>query len=200
MTGLEKIVDQILAEANTEAQKIVADAETEAKTIRSDAEAQAERSKQTIRSRAEKEAVNLEQRMHSANDLYQRTQTLASKQAIIAEVIDRAYDRVCGMDAATYFGMLEKWIEKYALAQSGEIYFSDADLRAMPNGFEDKIQAAAQAAGGTLKLSRKGKDIKNGFILVYGGVEENCTVSAIFDANREQMQDTVHALLYGKEA
>ncbi|MCD8134071.1 MAG: hypothetical protein LUE19_09515 [Clostridiales bacterium] len=200
MTGLEKIVDQILAEAKTEAQKIVADAEAEAKNIRAEADAQAERSVQAIQKNAEKEAKNLEQRMHSANDLYRRTQTLAAKQEIIARVIDRAYDRVCSMDAAAYFGMLEKWIEKYALAQSGEIYFSDADLKAMPKGFEDQIQAAAQKAGGTLKLSRTGKNIENGFILVYGGVEENCTVRAIFDANREQMQDTVHALLYGKEA
>ena len=200
MTGLEKIVDQILAEANQEAQTILSDAEAEAKNIRTEADAQAEKSVQAIQKKAETDAKTLEQRMHSANDLYRRTQTLAAKQAVIAKVIDMAYDRVCSMDAAAYFGMLEKWIEKYALAQSGEIYFSDTDLKAMPKGFEEKIQAAAKSAGGTLKLSATGKDIKNGFILVYGGIEENCTVQAIFDARREQMQDTVHAILYGKEA
>ncbi|MCD8366347.1 MAG: hypothetical protein LUC83_11255, partial [Clostridiales bacterium] len=91
MTGLDKIVDQILAEAKTQAQTILADAEAEAKNIRSEADAQAERSTQSIQKNAEKEAKNLEQRMHSANDLYRRTQTLAAKQEVIAKVIDQAY-------------------------------------------------------------------------------------------------------------
>ncbi len=94
MTGLEKIVDQILAEANQEAQTILSDAEAEAKNIRTEADAQAEKSVQAIQKNAETDAKTLEQRMHSANDLYRRTQTLAAKQAVIAKVIDMAYDKV----------------------------------------------------------------------------------------------------------
>jgi len=199
MTGLEKIVDQILAEAKEKAQNILADAETEAANIRAEAETQAEQAVLAIQKQTDAQVKNLEQRMRSANDLYRRTQMLAAKQEIIEKVINMAYDKVCGADAESYFGMLEKLIEKYALAQSGEIYFSDKDLKAMPQGFENKITKAAEKAGGTLKLSGAGKNIENGFILVYGGVEENCTIRAIFDARREEMQDTVHELLFGKE-
>ena len=35
-----------------------------------------------------------------------------------------------------------------------------------------------------------------GFVLLYGGIEENCTVRALFDARREALQDQVHALLF----
>ncbi len=200
MTGLEKIVDQILAEANTEAERLIGEAQDEAKKIAEQADAETEKSVQDIRKKSEAQAKNLEERMHSSNDLYLRTQTLAAKQEVISNVIETAYRKVCDMDPESYFGMLEKMIEKYALPQSGEIWFSEADLKNMPDGFPDRIRAAAERAGGSLTLSEKGKEIENGFVLVYGGVEQNCTIRAIFDADRDEMQDTVHAILYGKEA
>lgn len=200
MTGLEKIIDQILAEAKNEAEGIVKDAQTEAQQILEESQKQSDNAVLNIQKKSEVQAEALKNRMHSSNDLYRRTQTLAAKQEVIAQIIDKAYRQVCDLDTAQYFGMLEKMIEKYALAQSGKIYFSDADLKAMPKGFEEKIQAAAQKAGGKLELSREGKNIENGFVLSYKGIDENCTIKAIFNAHRDEMQDTVHALLYGKEA
>ncbi len=200
MTGLEKIIDQILAEAKAQAESVAADADRQAEEILADSRKEAERITDGIRKKSASDVENYKKRVQSANDLYRRTETLKSKQEVIAQVIARAYEKVCGMDADAYFGMLEKMIEKYALAQDGEIYFSEKDLRALPAGFEKKIHAAAKAAGGSLKLSAVGKNIENGFILVYGGMEENCTIRAMFDARRDEMQDTVNALLFGKEA
>ncbi len=31
-----------------------------------------------------------------------------------------------------------------------------------------------------------------GFLLVYGGIEENCTIRAVFDAGREELSDRVN--------
>ncbi len=199
MTGLEKIVDQILAEANTEAERLIAEARDEAQKIAAEADAETEKAVEDIRKKSEAQAKNLEERMHSANDLYLRTQTLAAKQEVITNVIETAYQQVCSMDPESYFGMLEKLIAKYALPQSGEIWFSEADLQRMPRGFHARIRAAAKQAGGTLTLSDEGREIENGFVLVYGGIEQNCTIRAIFDAERNEMQDTAYAILYGKE-
>lgn len=200
MTGLEKIIDQILAEAKKTADEKIAAANSQADAILADAKEQADREAADIRKKSASDVENYKKRVASANDLYRRTETLKSKQEAIAQVIGRAYEKVCGMDTESYFEMLEKMIAKYALAQEGEICFSGKDLAAMPAGFEDKIQAAGEAAGGRLTLSKEGKNIENGFILVYGGIEENCTLRALFDARRDEMQDTVHALLFGKEA
>jgi V/A-type H+-transporting ATPase subunit E len=200
MTGLEKIIDQILADANTQANDITAEANAQAEQILSEAKQESERITADIQKKSASDVENHKKRVQSANDLHRRMETLKSKQTVIAKVIDAAYEKVCSLDTASYFGMLEKMIQKYALAQAGEIYFSAKDLSRMPEGFENKIEAAAKSAGGSLTLSRTGKDIENGFILVYGGMEENCTLRALFDARRDEMQDTVHALLYGKEA
>lgn len=200
MTGLEKIIDQILADAKKKADKKIAAANSQAEAILAEAREEAQKRASEIRKKSGADVENYRKRVESANDLYRRTEVLKSKQDVIADVIRRAYEKVCGMDTASYFAMLEKMIQKYALAQEGEICFSAKDLAAMPDGFEERIREAAKKAGGKLTLSGEGRDIGNGFILVYGGIEENCTIRALFDARHDEMQDTVHALLFGKEA
>ena len=66
----------------------------------------------------------------------------------------------------------------------------------MPADFEKKIEAAAQENGGRLTLKKEPKEIPDGFILVYGGVEENCTLKALFDAKKDQLQDRVNEMLF----
>ena len=66
----------------------------------------------------------------------------------------------------------------------------------MPADFEKKIEAAAQENGGSLTLQKEPKEIPDGFILVYGGVEENCTLKALFDAKKDQLQDRVNEMLF----
>ena len=66
----------------------------------------------------------------------------------------------------------------------------------MPQDFEKKIAAAAEAKGGSLVLKKEPKAIEDGFILVYGGIEENCTLKALFDAKKDELQDKVNEILF----
>ena len=45
-------------------------------------------------------------------------------------------------------------------------------------------------------VSKEPKDMDGGFVLVYGGIEENCTIRAMFDAKRDELSDIVHRLLF----
>ena len=78
----------------------------------------------------------------------------------------------------------------------GEIFFSPADLAKLPEGFADRIEETAKGRGGSLKISKEGRNIENGFILAYGGIEENCTLRAMFDAKRDELSDKVHRILF----
>ena len=196
MTGLEKITDQILAGAKQEAEEILRQAKSQANEILAAAKLKAEEITAGIQKKSASDVESCRSRVASANDLFYRTETLRRKQEVIAQVIEAAYEKVCSMDAADYFEMLEKIIEKNALAQDGEICFSQKDLKRMPADFKDRISAAAKRAGGTLTLSKESRKIENGFVLVYGGMEENCTIRAIFDSRRDALQDQVNALLF----
>ena len=200
MAGLEKITDQILADAKTQADEIVAQANASAEQILSDAKARAQDAAAASEKKSAADVDTYEKRVASSNDLYRRTQTLRAKQEMITEVLNEAYARVCALDDASYFDLLEKAVSTYALPQDGEIIFAAQDQARMPQDFVQRVEKAAQAAGGSLTVSEEKRGIENGFILVYGGIEENCTIQALFDVKKEQLQDLIGARLYGKEA
>ena len=199
MTGLDNIIAQILEGGKTEGDAIIAEAKKKAEAIKVEALKKTDSEVEAIRRKANTEVSKIEGRVESANDLYRRTQTLAVKQEVISGVIEKAYEKICSFDTIEYFEFIEKLIKKYAQPDEGTIIFSSRDLSRIPGNFEGRIAQAAEAVGGKLTLSRQGGDIENGFILVYDGIEENCTLRSVFDQNREAMQDEINELLYRKE-
>ena len=200
MAGIDKIIAQILESGKAEGDQIIAEAKAKADEIRKSSMAATDKEVEAIRKKANAEVGKIEGRIESANDLYKRTQTLSIKQQVISEVIEKAYEKVCNLDTVSYFEMMEKLIGKYAQADKGTVYFSSKDLGRIPGNFESRIAAAAEKAGGELVLSKEPGKIENGFVLVYEGIEENCTIRSIFDQERENLQDKVNELLYRKEA
>lgn len=198
MTGLEKMKSQILEEARAAAERKIAEAKAQADEMIQAAEAEAARKAESISQKSKAEVANYQERVASSIDLKRRTEILKAKQEVIAEVLERAYEKMNTMEQQEYFAMLLKMVEKYALAQEGEICFSDADLTRLPTGFEAEIQKIAASRGGSLKLSREGRKIESGFILVYGGIEENCTLKAMFDDRRDELSDKVHRLIFSQ--
>lgn len=196
MTGLEKITDQIQEEAKASAAGRLEAAQKEADAILSEAkDACAAMEAEAAQKNAAMKA-NYEGRVKSSAEQQRRTALLRAKQEIIAEVIEEAYVTLKQKDVQSYFLTMEKILKTYALAEAGEIYFSAEDLARMPGDFEKKIAAAAKEKGGSLVLKKEPKAIADGFVLAYGGVEENCTLKALFDAKKDELQDKVNAILF----
>ncbi len=196
MTGLEKMKSQILDEAKALADSKVAEANRRAEEILEEAKADAEKSVASISQRSDKDVANYRERILSSIDLQKRTKLLAAKQEVIADVLAQSYDRLKTMDTGEYFAMLLKLAEKYVLPQEGFMYFSQADLSRMPDGFKSDVKKLAETKGGMLDISGEGRNIENGFVLAYGGIEENCTLRAIFDAKRDEFADKIHHILF----
>ena len=92
--------------------------------------------------------------------------------------------------------MMERMIEKSSSAKEWTDSFFKKDLERLPAGYEKQISNIAKAHGGELTLSEIASDIDGGFVLVYGGIEENCSLSAMFHANKEEMADKLNSLLF----
>ena len=198
MTGLEKMKSQILDEAGKAADVKVAEAKAQAEELIQAARTEAAREAESISRKSEAEVANYKERAASSMDLQKRSRILEAKQAVIAEVLDKAYEKVSTMEKDEYLSMLLKLVGKYALAQDGEICFSAKDLERLPSGFEEQAGEIAAGKGGSLKVSRETRDIPNGFVLVYGGVEENCTLKAMFEAKRDELADKVNHLIFSQ--
>lgn len=196
MSGIDKIKSQILDEANHSAEVKLAEANEKAERMFSEAKAEAEAEVSRLQAKSQEAVAVYADRVKSSGEMQRKQAILQAKQEVIADVLQNAYEKVCAQDDAAYFGMITRMLEKYAQPGDGIISFNAKDLKRMPKGFEAEMEKAAQKKGGSLKLSAEAKEMDGGFILVYGGVEENCTIRAMFDAKRDYLSDKVHEVLF----
>ena len=70
------------------------------------------------------------------------------------------------------------------------MYLSKRDLERAPEDFEESINSLVYEKG-AVRLSKKPRDIENGFVLVYGDMEVNCTLRAIFDEKHDLLRDAL---------
>lgn len=196
MNGLDKIIAQILDDAKQESLAIKEKAEQEAEEIR---KAAGEKVKKLEEEQA-KAAIQLEksyeERLRSSADLKKRQTILAKKQEIIGLMLESAHKELLEKPDEDYFAWMEQLLFRYVTDRTGEIYVSKKDLERMPDDFPAKIQKAAAQKNGSLKLMDEPKDIDGGFVLVYGGIEENCSAGALFESQRDELADKVHSMLF----
>ena len=183
MTGLEKIVEQILEEANTQSDMILEDAQKKADQIIEDAKVEADKIKAGSAEKVSHVKADGMARAKSSADLKKRQTVLKAKQEIINEVIGKAYNGMIDMEVDRYFHMMERMIGNAVQPKSGQISFSAKDMERLPAGFAKRV-------------SEKASDIDGGFILIYGGIEENCSLAAMFHAQKEEMADKLNSLLF----
>lgn len=197
MTGLDKIINQILDEANNSANEKLEEAKAKAKEIMDKAEAEAKAIEEEISKKSEVEVANYKDRVESSADLKRRTAILEAKQEVIAQTMEKAYEKFCSKSDGEYFSTLKEMLKIFALPQDGEIYFSGGDLKKMPSGFEEEIGKIAKEKGGSLTVSKESKEVEGGgFVLAYGGVEENCSFRALFDSRKDDLQDQIQKVLF----
>lgn len=200
MAGLDKIKEQILAEAEAIAKEKIDAANAEAKAILDAARAEGNTESGEISQRAATEQGIIKERAKSSVQMKERQAVLRAKQELIADTLDKAYDTVLAMDSADYFNMVRKMLKSFALSKDGEIYFSKKDLARIPSGFEVEINDIAKANGGSLKLASDSKNLDGGFILVYGGIEENCSIKSMFSTKKDELADVVCQVLFAGES
>ena len=196
MTGLDKIVRDIASESDAAVSALLAQAQAEAEEIRGRAARASAAECATVKSRAEEEAAAVRERAASASELRKRREILSAKQRVIAEIIEKAKQSLYALPDGEYFGVILKMAVKYAPPRSGEILFSPADLKRLPADFERTLNDALREKGASLSVSQNTRDIDGGFVLSYGGIEENCSFSALFDAHHDELQDKVHELVF----
>ena len=196
MAGLDKIISQIREESQKAAAGTLAAARDEADKILAAARKEAERECSDIDRRSRQSVANILERGQSAADLKKRGSILAEKQRLIGETIEKAKAELKGLDTDAYFELILKLAVKSAQSGTGELLLSAKDLARVPEGFEDKLNAALKDKNAALHISGSTRDIDAGFVLTYGGIEENCSIDALFDSAHELLQDKVQEILF----
>lgn len=196
MAGIDNITGRILQVAQGEVDKVLAAAEDQAKEILGKADLKAESITKAAGARSEQQTKLYAARVKSSAESTRKKALLSAKQEIIDSVIDKAYNQLINQDAASYFEMMQKILAKTVRAEKGTIALPAADLARVPDSFKKAVSKIAEDKGGELKFAEKAANIDSGFVLSYGGIEENCSLRSIFAANRDQIQDTICKVLF----
>ena len=194
MTGLESIINQIAGDGQKEASEILAEARTKAGEIAEDAKTRGAEKVRAVLKDGERRAQDIRDRAQSAAELEQRNQMLVFKQELIREAVDAAKTSLENAPDEEYFSTLLTLYKRFAQEGRGEMYLNKKDIDRLPDDFLARMRKAVPEAEVT--ISPKPQKIESGFLLVYGGVDINCTFRAIFEDASDQLRDAAGKLLF----
>lgn len=196
MAGIDNITGRILQETQGEVDKILKSAENQAKAILDKAGEEAAAISKSAAVKSEQQTNLYAARIKSSAESTKKKALLSAKQEIIDSVINQAYEKLIKQDDASYFDMMQKILAKAIRPQKGTIALPAADLARVPDSFKKAVSKLATDCGGELTFAKDPAKIESGFVLSYGGIEENCSLRSIFAANRDQIQDTICKVLF----
>ena len=200
MAGVDTIKNEILQEAEESARGIIADAEAAKAEAIEAAKAEIAEASAKNEAKAKADAAAHIERAEAKAESESRRAVLAARSEVISDVIEKAYEKLKGRDSASYFAMLYGMVGAAAHGEEGTIVLSPADMQRLPSDFESNVKAAAAKKGGSLKLDPNGDPaIDSGFVLKYSGLDENCSLKAIFDSRKTDLADIVYRKLWPKE-
>lgn len=193
MTGLENILLQIKSEAEAKAAKAIYSAKCDAEKYVNEAVYKAEKISNEYRALGEKSAAELISRTKTAGEVKLSRTRLLKKQEIIKDIIENAKIKIKEQKTDDYFKFLDGLLQKYALNEDGIILMAAEDKEEVTDSFNIAIKK--------YRLKALPGDIpkREGFVLVYGSIEINCTITAVFEAASEEISDMLNDFLFGCE-
>ena len=197
MSGLDNIVEEIRNQSKQEADEILKEADAFCKDYMNKIKKDVEVEVVSIEKKALADRKLYEEKTVSGMEFLERNSILRAKQQVIEQAIDKARESIAGLNDEEYFNVLEKLLRTNVQQGKGKICFSKKDLDRIPNGFEDRVKEIVAENQGELVIDKEPANIKDGFVLVYGEIEENCTLKALFDSNIDRIKDIANKQLFG---
>jgi V/A-type H+/Na+-transporting ATPase subunit E len=196
MTGLEKIVNKIEHNSAQKCENLIAEARKQAEEIIAQAGIDAEK---ILLEATEKSMIRAEELIamaHSGAKQKAMQIILTARNQAINDTLDCAVKAMKEMPADEYFSALKALAVKNAGPGAGEMLLSGADLKRLPYQFEAQINNELGSKGSSLKINSKPAGISDGFVLVYGDIEINCTFDALLDAYREELKEKIIEIIF----
>ncbi len=159
----QKMTDEIVNSARSEAEKILAD--------------------------AAKKTAQLSENSKSSCALYEKNRLLTEKLNIINNAVDTAAHSLKNMDSDEYFKAVETLVIKYSHDGEGELLMNERDRAAVPDGFMESLNKKLKEKNASVSLVDESAKIDSGVIIRYGGIEENCTFGALIGEKRDEIRD-----------
>lgn len=127
MNGIEKLTQQISADAQAEIDALLADAQAKADAITADYAQRAEKAAADALSKGEAAAAQREERLLSMAAMEGRKELLAAKQEMVSKAFDLALEKLCALPDEEYVALLAKLAVAAATTGREQLIFSQKD-------------------------------------------------------------------------
>lgn len=223
MTGIEKLIDKILADAKADADAVLEKASESCAEIKATHAARVASEEARLRENAAKECESLVTRARSSAAMAKRNVMLEARAALVREAYATAEKEIRNLTAEEYLEllvlMLKGAIKRQIKAEqeSMEMYGEDttADVYEVSLNRRDREQFGQALLDGIKrtqvgkinmnvleKLTLSGQDarIDGGLILRCGDIEANCSISMLLAEVRRATEVKVSEILFPKQA
>ncbi|MBR6782870.1 MAG: V-type ATP synthase subunit E [Clostridia bacterium] len=220
MTGLEKVIGKIIADAEADARVILDKAQAECEAVKAKYAAETEAEIEKLTDECDRECQALIIRARSSAAMAKRNAILEARAKLIDEAYASAEKIIRNMNGEQYLELLHKMLRssmKNQLegeAESLRLYGEDIS----PDAYEvvlnsrdrdtygEKLLAAYRAGYGSrlapavlakVRLASDIASIDGGIILRCGPVETNCSLAMLMAENRRETEARVSRILFG---
>ena len=193
----QTILEKIGSDGHKAAAVLLKEAGERAEAIRNESDIKIAKLREQTILKAQAEAAALEVRMQRMAELEERKALLVAKR----QLMDQAFQTALGKLRQLPPEQLESFFLSMVLSscKGTETLFIGALCDAWHTpAFADKVNAALTAAGkpGRITANQERRDGAAGVILSGEGMEINCTLEALLDARRLELEAEVATILY----
>ncbi|MDR0292600.1 MAG: V-type ATP synthase subunit E [Oscillospiraceae bacterium] len=201
MTGIEKIIGRIEADAAAEAGRLMDDAREKADGIRADFQKKADALAAELLSKGSREASERRKRAVGVAELEARKKLLEAKQEMIDKAFAAAGEKLAALSKKELIPILAR-LAAGAAAGDEELLLTAEDRESIGGDVVKTANKLLKECGkpASLTLSERSHAEMGGVVLSGGEVEANCTFKTLLETLRGEMAADVAGLLFAPEA
>ncbi len=193
----QAILQKIEDDAKQTAVQIVEDAQAKTEQMNNESRKKLQSMRDEMASQADKESKALSERMERMAELDMRKELLAKKRDVMQSAFVEAKELLCAMDASEMRNFLLGQIVKSAMGDEQLIVGADHSDWYQESFVSDVNQTlAGQGKQASLVVSADRREGVTGAILGRKGTEVYCTVEAMLETIRAEMETEVARILF----
>ena len=174
MSNLDKLVAEILQQAQKEANRMLTKAKTENSEFSEKENKKIQKEVDAINDKAQEEAQALKERVISNANLKSRDMVLQAKEELANDILEKVLERLKNIDTKKYLKFVENILKNLNLSKNAEVMVS----KDMKLALGDKI----------LDYKISDQTVESGCSIKDGNLIYNNEFSNLIDFNREELE------------
>lgn len=191
MSSGDKILNRISLDCDERISQIGAETDEKCAQIMAQAKLDADKISAEIADRAQSKVKQMQAASKSRCDLETRNAFLKRRREEIDKTYSEILNKMKNLPDEDYFELIYTFAKKLN-GMSGVVLLNEKDMNRLPKDFLARLEKCGVKA----ELSKTPCDIKSGFILKCGDIEENMDFSAILSEKRDAIEDFINQELF----